>query len=307
MSEPLACLTPAPEPEGTDTGPRLLLLSDLLTEAEADARALYDAKQAGVARGPVSNLRRLDREIGGFFATGVHILHGTPGAGKTALALQVAASCACPALYITLEMRPLVLLKRLAARVTSTYLGRFSTGELAPDQAAALYHRAIAETPNLAILDATSKPANGATIYRAAEAARRLVSESPHLLVVLDSLHSYADTLPGDAATEYDRLNAALSLMRNLAARLACPVLTVCERNRASMAKGGLSAGAGTRKIEYGAETVLDMDVDAEEEKDRNGEKVITLRIAKNRNGTAGKEIHLLFNGALQQFREDAQ
>lgn len=293
---------PAPEPQG----PRLIRLADLLAEAEADARELFEAKKSGRARGPVTNLTLVDREIGGALFPGVHIIHGVPGAGKSAFGLQVAASCGCPALYVTCEMRPLVLLKRQAARVTETFLSRFFSGELAPDVATSHYRRGIAGAPYLAILDATVYPADLRTIFQAAESTRRLSSDRRHQLVILDSLHTFADAMPGEAA-EYERLNFALAGLRNLSARLCCPVLAIAERNRVAMVKGGLNAGAGTRKIEYGAETVFDLDSDSKESEDVNGEKAIKLRIAKNRNGTAGKEIHLLFNGALQRFKEDAQ
>lgn len=304
MAEPpapeLVTLTRADPPPG----PVLLRLGDLLADAEADARRLHDARLSGAARGPVTGLPRLDRELSGALEPGLHVLHGTPGAGKSAMALQVAATCGCPALLVTLEMRPLVLLKRLAARVTQTYLGRLSTGELSPQQALELYRRAAAAAPELHILDATQAAPEVADLERHAQAVR---GAAPHLLLVIDSLHTWADTLPGGDSPEYDRLNAALAGARALAARLSAPVLAVCERNRVSMAKGGLSAGAGTRKIEYGAETVLDLDAQEDARPDATGARPVTLKLAKNRNGTAGAKVRLLFHGATQTFREDVQ
>ena len=37
---------------------------------------------------------------------------------------------------------------------------------------------------------------------------------------------------------------------------------------------------------------------------DAGGEVEVTLKLAKNRNGSAGKQVHLWFHGALQKFRE---
>jgi len=48
------------------------------------------------------------------------------------------------------------------------------------------------------------------------------------------------------------------------------------------MDKGDLSAGAGTRRIEYGAESVLDLDVDKDAKEDANGEKPVMLRAMRN-------------------------
>ncbi len=73
--------------------PRLARLADLLGELEADARARHEAHASGSPRGPTTGLASLDRELGGALAAGTHVLHAGPGAGKTALALQVAASC----------------------------------------------------------------------------------------------------------------------------------------------------------------------------------------------------------------------
>lgn len=309
---PAAAVATIGEPAEVDQGaagahrqaPRLLSLGQLLDGAEREARDLYEARKTGQAHGPVTNLPHLDKAIGGWMAPGLHILHGAPGTGKTALALQVSCTCGCPALYVTCEMRPIVLLKRIAARVTETYLGRFSTGELQPDVARELYQDAISQVPCLSILDATEHPAGGADVYEAAAAVRN----GPHFLLVVDSLHSYADGMPGrQELGEYERLNDALAGLRALAARLACPVLAVCERNRATMSKGGLSAGAGTRKIEYGAETVLDLDVDDEDDEDAEGERCVSLKLAKNRSGRAGRKIALLFHGAQQRFREGLQ
>jgi replicative DNA helicase len=68
-----------------------------------------------------------------------------------------------------------------------------------------------------------------------------------------------------------------------------------------------MSAGAGTRKIEYGAETVLDLEVAEDAKPDARGDTQVALKLAKNRAGQAGRTIRLLFNGALQRFREDVQ
>jgi replicative DNA helicase len=70
------------------------------------------------------------------------------------------------------------------------------------------------------------------------------------------------------------------------------------------MAAGGLSAGAGTRKLEYAAETVIELQREADAKENAYREIPITLKIAKNRHGAPGPKVELLFNGALQQFRE---
>ena len=291
--------TPMPPP--TETA-RIMPRADILSALKRDAAAAADARANNKPRGPLSGFASLDRELGGAFAVGVHVLHGTPGAGKTAFALQVAAQCQCAALFVTCEMAPAELLRRHTARISETFLGRLKSGELSADRAETLARSALDAAPLLHFADATREPAPASFLFDAAEVARR-DSERGHLLLVIDSLHSWAESTAA-GASEYEALNLALLNLRRLSHGLECPVLVVSERNRDAMQRGGQNAGAGTRKIEYSAETVLDLSRDANTKQDGAGEVEISLRLDKNRHGATGKPMPFKFNGALQGFRE---
>jgi len=278
--------------------PKVFGLADLLDQLRADAEARYDAKKAGRVRGPITDLPSLDLIIGGAFEPGVCILHGQPGTGKTALALQIATKCRCPALFVSVEVSPLELLRRLTAAVSQENLGRILSGSLSPEQVLKLAEQAVRAAPRLAIMDATTVLADPSWIR---DVALEIRGDAAHVLIVVDSVHAWADTW-GDG-TEYETLNAALAALRQIAADLACPILGIAERNRASMDKGGLAAGAGTRKIEYGATLVLDLGPDNENQGGA-GEVGVTLTVAKNRNGMAGRTVKLRFDGAHQRFQE---
>lgn len=284
-----------------ESGPRLCRFSELLENWSLDAQAAYDSRVNRTPRGPLSGFAKLDRDLGGAFAPGLHIVHGQPGAGKTAFVLQVAASCGCPCLYLSCEMALLELLRRHTARVTNTYLGRLKSGELPPLDSLGLARRACQEAPLLALADGTRTYVSPMWLRDAALIAK---GESKHLLIIVDSVHSWAEGAPVDAS-EYDTLNAALLSLRHMAHQLDCPILAVAERNRDSMKGGGLSAGAGTRKIEYGAETVLDLTREMDRREDFGGEVEVKLKFAKNRHGAAGKSIDFKFHGALQRFAEE--
>jgi replicative DNA helicase len=199
-------------------------------------------------------------------------------------------------------MGPLELLRRVAARVTGEYLNRFKSGEYPPDKAVGLIKRAIVSAPHLRIADATDHPALPDWIEKVARAIQK-TSEVGHLLIVVDSIHAWAEMVY-DHAAEYDALNLGLSDLRRIASRLNCPVLGVAERNRTSMQKGGLSAGAGSRKFEYKSESVLDLKHEKEgpDAEDADGWAEIKLAFAKNRNGAKGKVVKLRFHGAMQKF-----
>jgi len=283
-----------------DERPRLIRLASLLAEWQADAEAAHLAYTTGTPRGPITSLPSLDRELGGALAPGVHVLHAGPGVGKTAFALQVASLSPFPALYVSAEMGALELFRRVTARVTSTFLGRLRSGELDPQSSLALARRAAASAPLLTLADATQAWAPPEWIM---ETARLIQEDALHLLVVVDSVHSWAEFEP-EGAAEYDALNAGLAALRRIARTLTCPVIAIAERNRPSMKEGGISAAAGSRKFEYGGESVLSLSRDKDSAADAAGDTPVTLMIEKNRNGAPGKKIKLLFNGALQRFRE---
>lgn len=296
----LATLNPAEERSDTGRAPRLARLGDLLSEWEIEAQAAHDAYTNGTPRGPLTGLPKVDRELGGALQKGLTIVHGGAGIGKSAFGVQAAATAGCPALFISCEMSIIELLRRHTARVTSTYLGKLKSGELAPGIAVGLARQAAAAAPDLALVDATRAYASVSWITQAAEAIR---GESPHLLVVVDSAHSWAEMAPGELA-EYERLNLAITALRQLASSLDCSVLAIAERNRASMTEGGLSAAAGSRRFEYGSEAVLDLNRKDDTPPDVQGEVPVNLTLRKNRNGAAGRSFDLRFHGALQRFRE---
>lgn len=285
---------------------RVYRLGDLLDEWDKDAQTRHEAYQTGNPLGITTGLGGVDRVMGGFFQPGLHSLQGGTGVGKTAFALQVACQCGFPALYVSCEMSPLELLRRITARVTGTYLGKFRSGELAPEFAHSQVRQAIAECPDLAILDSTrgyvpafATSSEMMNLYDQADVIR---GDSPHVLIVIDSLHSWASKAR-HGLSEYEYLNAGISSLISLAAALNCPVLCIAERNRQSGDRGGVSAGAGSRKIEYSGESVIELNADGGEP-DADGEKIVKLKLSKNRNGVMGRPIELRFHGALQKYRE---
>src|SRR5690242_18354845 len=90
--------------EATVATPRLARLGDLLADFEAESRLAHEAYTSGRPQGPVSGFQKLDAELGGRFQSGVHVIHGGPGVGKTAFLLQLGASNPFPCLLVTCEM-----------------------------------------------------------------------------------------------------------------------------------------------------------------------------------------------------------
>lgn len=293
----LSTVEPAPKKAPL---PPLLRFSDVVNSVVDEATLVYSARQNGKALGPMSGLPLVDKKLGGRFPIGIVPVLGNAGAGKSAFCLQLASSCGCPALYVSCEMTPAELLRRQMARVGDIYLARLKSGELRPEEIHRLALKAATSAPDLALMDATSICP---TLDHLKAVGAALRGKEGHLLLVVDSLHSWIEGAR-TGATEYDALNAAMARLREMALEHQIVVVVICERNRASIDAGGLNSGAGSRRIEYGAEVMLDLLRDREAKPDAHGEVPITLCFAKNRNGVAGDKVALSFNGRLQRFRE---
>lgn len=289
---------------GSSQRPRLVRISGLLDEFLAEATASHEANQTGTPRGPqVAFSSRLSRELGGHLSVGLHAIHAAPGAGKTALAGQIAAAAGCPSLVVSCEMSSLELLRRHIARETKTYLGKLRTGQISPSESLTLARRTAAAMPKLAIADATRGPLSPAELREFARATR---GDDEHLLIVVDSLHAWVRSVFPES-TEYDQLNLGISVLQQLAAVEKCAIMVVCERNRVGMSDDGLHSTKGTAGLEYACESVWALGRKKGEVPDADGRVNIELTLAKNRNGAPGVMIPLTFAGGFMQFSDPSE
>ena len=295
--------------------PNPALVSDLVADLLSEELTAREAKSAGRAPGALTSFEPLDRELGGFLAPGVHTVLAAPGAGKTALCLQIAARCGCPVLYVSAEMRRVELLRRLIARETGEYLGKLRGGTLDGDRLDALARRTVAQTPQLALFDAqeaTSTPEGGGASVSAL-AARALALkghfQSEHVLIVIDSVTEWAplatmNDLLGAGAGDYALAEVAVNGLKNLASVLKCPVLAIAHRHRAAQSKDAdrLHGAKGTGRYEYISESVWDMERD-QKNRPPGGESVyVDLTLLKNRYGAVGGTFRFCFEGRIQKF-----
>lgn len=295
-------------PEPIDIPPPALRSLHSLIESVANfAQLRHECAAQGIPFGPVTPWNQVTEAWGGAIPQGLHTILGAPGAGKTAFALQLAAECQCPCLFVTCEMTPEELVRRLAARFTRTTLKQFKDGSLSGDMVRKKVELTLEECPELYIANGMQEYISPELIENFAEQIRK---DNDHLLIVIDSMHSWvqSDTRPSSATSEYDRLNAAVGQLLTIAANLKCPVIAITERNRASFARHAseekLHAGAGSRKLEYSPESVLNLEL-KKSDKVRDFDKDVTLTFEKNRNGGKGIPIELIFQGGYQCFKEN--
>jgi len=128
------------------------------------------------------------------------------------------------------------------------------------------------------------------------------------MVCVIDSLHSWAAPIAAaEGLTEYDALNAGIMALRELSSTYSTVFIVLSERNRMSMQRGGMSAGAGTRRIEYGADVLMELQRENDTAaRGTSGVERIDLRITKNRLGPAGATVALNFQGDTMSFTEMA-
>jgi replicative DNA helicase len=285
---------------------KLYWLNEIIPGLIADNDAAIEARKANRPRGPQTGIKEIDDALGGFFAPGaLHLLQASPGAGKTALALQTASDCCYPALYVSAEMPVFELVRRLIARQTSTFLGKLRSGEIGSDALRNLALAAAENLSHLAFMDATTGVATVDYIRQSAEAMREEF-KSETVLVILDSLHVWARGLLRGMGGEFEIVSEGTSRATELAAILQSPVLAICHRNREGnkSAKGaGLHAGRGSGDLEYEAWTLLDLHRDMDQREDASGEVDVAMRFYKNRSNGLTPAIHTKFCGRLQTFR----
>jgi replicative DNA helicase len=288
--------------------PKVALLSDLISDFVADTDAAADARANNRPRGIVTCFKRLDETLGGYLAPGLHVVQAAPGAGKTAFALQLAARCGFPALYVSAEMGLLELFRRTVARETKTFLGKLKSGEISGAEATKLALQTAEKAPHLALMDATRSFAKSDHIQQTADSLRTR-AKAAHILIVIDSLQDWARSAVDEdgkplGASEYDLINSGLAAAARIGAHLACPVLVVAHRNRQSnKSDGGLHGAKGSGDFEYKSETVIDLNR-KDDMPDSNGEVEVKASIHKNRHGTPGGTFSFRFTGRTQEFRE---
>lgn len=295
-----------------NTEPKLCRFDHLLKDFEVSVDKLEDARLNGTCLGPTSGFDKIDRELCGGFQPGLHVITGNTGGGKTALCNQIAALCGFPAFYVSCEMSSLEIFRRHIARQTKTPLHKLKDPMQALP-ASILKEKAmktVEAISNLVIADATLAIATPEWIRDNAFLTRQGY-KSEHILIVIDSLHTWASQFEGQ---EYDRLAIALDNLRQISVELNCPILLIAEQSKSANRENqkgkdyGSSSPAGFRGIEYGAETVIGLRADTDQQGNlvriENGSIPVTLTFHKNRNGAGSRPFNMYFQGMYQLFEE---
>lgn len=277
------------EVEGDETNP--------FTAANLFPAWLEKMRKAGPAVD--TTITALNRVIGGL--SGLVIMGGPPGCGKTALAVQIAISHAKQGggvIYCGFEEGPAGFFSKLMQR---------ETGISRKDQATALkegWNKGSAADVSRAVEGEIKALADRLHIYGLPPAGqgidRKAIQEGAEVfaattglpaLVVVDSLHY--TPLPGGAMTDKGAIDAALRAWSEIQQATGATVLLIGHQTKAEArgADNGLMAFSGSATIAY----AVDMAIQLQRKKDETGKDEIpdaggrvTLEISVPKNRTGG-------------------
>lgn len=281
-----------------------------------------------------TGIASLDALLVDGMAPGVHVLMAQPGAGKSALALQVSMNVARAGgnvLYCSLEMTRQQCLARCCSSIAKAdpgikdfcwsdweRMGRQAQREASryrfPDDLARLEF--LGTQPAVMALRALRASCSGLAFAdnREVDGTDRLsqtVQEATDAgldLLVVDYLQRLR---PPGGAREGDRYGQVTEVSNALAAMtkaLRVPALVISSMNREAMNSDRPTMGGarGSGDIEYDAVTLWQLKR-GNELPTEDGSRVVELHLTKNRRGpvTDGREpVRLLFDGRHNSFSE---
>lgn len=262
-------------------------------------RKVCKARQSGGLAGLPTGLGELDDCLGGL-QPGLHILAAEPGAGKTALALQIArnvANTAAPVVYASFDESPVRLALKALAGAAQKNFSELTNGNTDAEAAALLWERHADELAALSFVPADAK----LTPTDLAEQVRGQMDflEQRSALLIVDYLQPWASS---HAATARIEIRAAVGEMalalRRIALEHEVPVLVISAQNRSGQGSTSMTSLRESSDLEYGADSIMLLADSGE----AHGTGIYgrKLFLAKNRYGRSGYEIPLAFDGRTQ-------
>lgn len=281
-----------------------------------------------------TGIEALDAYLVDGMAPGVHVLMAQPGAGKSALALQVSMNVARMGghvLYCSLEMTRQQCLARCCSSLSATTpgltdfywsgwerMGRQTQREASrycfPDREALLdflrstpggtaLYSLRSSCPGLVFADGREVDSIAALSQTATEAAGAGLD-----LLVVDYLQRVR---PPEDAREGDRYRQVTEVsngLTTLTKDLRIPALVISSMNREAMGTGRPTMGGarGSGEIEYDAVTIWQL-MRGRGLPDEGGSRMVELHLVKNRRGPVTDEddpVCLLFDGRHNSFSE---
>lgn len=291
-------------------------MDNLLNSAMEEITQL--AQQQTHMAGVPSGFKDLDDLFGGFRGGDLVILAARPGVGKTSFALNLAVNAAkagTTVAFLSLEMSASQLVQRILCSEARVNLGNVRQGRMTDSDWMAIIEASntlynldmyIDDTPALSILELRAK------------ARRELRSKEKGLIVVdyLQLMQPPRSRADGNRAVEVGEISRGLKV---LAKEMDMPVIALSQLSRAVEMRGKkrpmLSDLRESGSIEQDADIIMflasqqdvdgtgdEYDYDEEESQSAQAQNGVYVILAKNRNGPAGENVLLYWNGEYTKF-----
>lgn len=279
----------------TETGRGVADVTELIRRNVDD----YERAMAhGAIPGITTGLYDLDKISGGLQGQQIICLAGTPSAGKTSMALNVAERAALELQIgvgiFSLETSAKKIVHRMTCQigqVNSTAMTNGNPQQRDMERLAFAQGKLNAARERILICDR-----GGMNIVALMAMGRQMFQRGARLFIV-----DYLQLIAGPERTDTERLTAISKGLKNMAKEFDVPVLVVSSLSRDSSKENRapkMSDLRGSGQIEFDADQIWLLhceDPDAEN-------RVVDLHVAKNKDGQTGK-IKLSFQKSFYKFR----
>lgn len=263
----------------------------------------YLSQHQGEIIGIPTNLKDLDKLLGGLQRSDLLILAGRPGMGKTSLALSIALQAARKwdkrVAIFSLEMSDEQLVQRLISAETGIDSQRLRLGQIQEDEWPTLVQATgllsgtglfIDDTPALSVMELRTK-------------ARRLEAEHGLDMIIVDYLQLMRGNLKSE--NRQQEISFISRSLKELARELKVPVLALSQLSRAVESRHDkrpmLSDLRESGSIEQDADVVMFVYRDEVYNPDTEYPNVAEIIVAKHRSGPTGI-FSVYFKRHLAQF-----
>ena len=278
--------------------PGSLVLKDALKLVETNYKAAEGGSFAGIPTG----IGPLDDLMGGL-QTGLHIVAAQPGAGKTALALNIARHCShegYPVVYASFDETPERLLIKMITAQMNLNAGAIFRGAVDPaklEEAANRYcHGKLNNISFMSAIHLTAADFRAQFLDQLAESPR------DKGLIVVDYLQPWAAVISTTQGIDFRQaVGQAAIQLRSLANSLDIPVIVISAQNRTGQNTQNMTSLRESSDLEYSADSVMLIKTD-DKTVLGGGYYARELHVAKNRFGESGVSLPLALNGKSQQI-----
>ena len=267
------------------------------------------AKLRGGIPGVPTGIKSLDDALGGL-QRGLHLLGASPGAGKTALALNIARHAAAvhqlPVVYASFDEVPERLALKVLAQAGKVSASDMGSGRTDPAKVAALIDQHASAHRTLSFVVGGAKLTAPDLMDQLQD--RMKVHSQDIGLIVVDYLQPWASAIASTALRPME-IRAAVGgtalALRDIANQMEAAVLLVSALNRTGQEKErpSMTSFRESSDLEYGADSIMALAADPEVMVGSN-KRAVGLHILKNRFGPNDKHIGLVLDGPTQVMAE---